>query len=194
MNSLRHFYYLYKYNMDKIQKNQNYKNGKNTLEYIKFLKLVNLLDGNITYTSLDKYSRFYYYFREKQRAKYHYRLKDYQLCTFSRKCCKTKKVKSFALDKLLNSRLDVVLFYLGISPTMKAARQLINHRHISINGKTINKPSYICKENDRILYKMDKEKNNEEIIFSYSDIKRLTSNKILNINTTALVDYYIKKL
>lgn len=171
------FTYKYKWNKSNFEEEQ----------------IFNLRKGNSTYINFRNFSRYLYYFREKQRTKYYYGLKDYQLCTFSRKFVqtKTKDANPSGLIKMLKSRLDSVLFFFGMPVTMKSARQVINHRKVLVNGKIIDKPSYICKENDKIHYKMYG-KERKSFIFSKEKALRKEAYQ-MKINEIALVDHYLKK-
>jgi small subunit ribosomal protein S4 len=83
--------------------------------------------------------------REKQRAKYTYGLLEKQFrLTFDR-ASSSRGITGEVLLQLLESRLDNVVFRLGIAPTRAAARQLVSHRHITVNGKVLNIASYTVK-------------------------------------------------
>lgn len=83
--------------------------------------------------------------REKQRAKYTYGVLEKQFrLTFDR-AARSRGITGEVLLQLLESRLDNVVFRLGIAPTRAAARQLVTHRHITVNGKVLNIPSYTVK-------------------------------------------------
>lgn len=80
--------------------------------------------------------------REKQKAKYTYGVLERQFRNLFEKASRTKGVKGEVLLQLLEARLDNVVYRLGIAPTRAAARQLVLHRHITVNGKVVNIPSY----------------------------------------------------
>ena len=83
--------------------------------------------------------------REKQRAKYTYGVLEKQFrLTFDR-AARSRGITGEVLLQLLESRLDNVVFRLGIAPTRAAARQMVTHRHIVVNGKVLNIPSYTVK-------------------------------------------------
>ena len=83
--------------------------------------------------------------REKQRAKYTYGVLEKQFrLTFDR-AARSSGITGEVLLQLLESRLDNVVFRLGIAPTRAAARQMVTHRHIVVNGKVLNIPSYTVK-------------------------------------------------
>jgi len=83
--------------------------------------------------------------REKQKAKYTYGVLEKQFRNLFEKASRTKGIKGEVLLQLLESRLDNVVFRLGLAPTRDAARQLVSHRHIVVDGKVVNIPSYLLK-------------------------------------------------
>ena len=86
--------------------------------------------------------------REKQKAKYTYGVLEKQFRNLFEKASRTKGVKGEVLLQLLESRLDNVVFRLGIAPTRAAARQLVLHRHIVVNGAVVNIASYSVEPGD----------------------------------------------
>ena len=85
---------------------------------------------------------------EKQKAKYTYGLLERQFYNTFLKATQQKGITGENLLILLESRLDNVVFRLGIAPTRRAARQLVSHRHIMVNGSIVNVPSYNVKPGD----------------------------------------------
>lgn len=83
--------------------------------------------------------------REKQKAKYTYGVLERQFRNLFEKASHIKGIKGEVLLQLLESRLDNVVFRLGIAPSRNAARQLVSHRHIVVDGKVVNIPSYSVK-------------------------------------------------
>ena len=86
--------------------------------------------------------------REKQKAKYTYGVLEKQFRNLFEKASRTKGVKGEVLLQLLEARLDNVVYRLGIAPTRAAARQLVLHRHIVVNGSVVNIASYSVKPGD----------------------------------------------
>ena len=80
--------------------------------------------------------------REKQKAKYTYGVLERQFRNLFEKASSSKGVTGEVLLQLLESRLDNVVFRLGIAKTRAAARQLVLHRHITVDGKVVNIPSF----------------------------------------------------
>lgn len=80
--------------------------------------------------------------REKQKAKYTYGVLEKQFRNLFDKASRMQGVKGEVLLQLLEQRLDNVVYRLGIAKTRDAARQLVSHRHIVVDGKVVNIPSY----------------------------------------------------
>jgi len=102
---------------------------------------------------------------EKQKAKYTYGLLEKQFSNTFNKAVRKKGITGEILLQLLEARLDNVVFRLGIAPTRRAARQLVGHRHITVNGKVTNIPSYTLKPGD-IVGVREKSKSLEHIVDS----------------------------
>ncbi|MDR1525481.1 MAG: 30S ribosomal protein S4 [Tannerella sp.] len=83
--------------------------------------------------------------REKQKAKYTYGVLEKQFRNMFEKASRSKGITGEVLLQLLESRLDNIVFRLGLAPTRDAARQLVSHRHISVDGRVVNIPSYSVK-------------------------------------------------
>ena len=96
--------------------------------------------------------------KEKQKLRFHYGLTEKQLIGYVRKA--RQKTTSSPRDELLltslEMRLDNIVFRLGFAPTLPAARQLITHGHIILNGKKRNIPSSQCKIHDKITLNRSK--------------------------------------
>ncbi|MGE5354624.1 MAG: 30S ribosomal protein S4 [Deltaproteobacteria bacterium] len=90
---------------------------------------------------------------EKQKAKYTYGLLERQFKNLFLKASRKGGVTGNVLLQLLESRLDNVVFRLGFARTRRAARQLVNHRHITVNGEVNNIPSALLKPGDLISVK-----------------------------------------
>ena len=85
---------------------------------------------------------------EKQKAKYSYGILEKQFRNLFAKANSSKGVTGEVLLQLCESRLDNVVFRMGISPSRRGARQLVSHRHITVNGELVNIPSYSLKAGD----------------------------------------------
>ena len=97
-----------------------------------------------------KMSQYGEQLQEKQKAKYTYGMLERQFKKLFLKAASKKGVTGDNLMKFIESRLDNVVFRLGIAPTRAAARQLVNHRHISVNGRINNIPSTLLVPGDII--------------------------------------------
>jgi small subunit ribosomal protein S4 len=91
--------------------------------------------------------------QEKQKLKYNYGLSESQLYLYIKEARRRKGVTGLILLQLLEMRLDVICFSLGFAPTIASARQLISHRHITVNGKIVDIASFQCRVNDLISIK-----------------------------------------
>ena len=147
--------------------------------------------------------------QEKQKVKFMYGLSEKQMEKTFKKAVKMKGVNGENLLKLLESRLDNLVYRAGFATTRKGARQLVNHGHVTVNGKKVNIPSYQAKPGDIIsLMENDKDlkvvkeslealKNRVEFI-SYDDKKmeatyvRMPERSELNadIDEALIIEYY----
>ncbi len=105
-----------------------------------------------------KLSNYGIQLQEKQKVRFMYGLNEKQFRKTFEDAGKMKGVHGENLLKLLESRLDNLVYRIGFSTTRRGARQLVNHGHITVNGKKVNIPSYRCKPGDVIAIKeSDKE-------------------------------------
>ncbi len=88
--------------------------------------------------------------KEKQKAKYTYGVLEKQFRNTFGEAARRKGVTGENLIKLLEARLDNTIFRLGIAPSRPAARQLVSHKHVTVNGMVVNVPSYQLKPGDSI--------------------------------------------
>ncbi|MCH5216827.1 MAG: 30S ribosomal protein S4 [Muribaculaceae bacterium] len=100
--------------------------------------------------------------REKQKAKYTYGVLEKQFRNLFEKASSLKGITGQILLQLLEARLDNVVYRLGIAPTRAAARQIVLHRHITVNGKVVNIPSYSVQPGDVVAVR-EKSKSLEVI-------------------------------
>ena len=87
---------------------------------------------------------------EKQKLRFNYGVTEKQLLRYVRDARKIKGSTGEALLQLLEMRLDNIVFRLGMAPTIPAARQLVNHGHICVDGKRLSIPSYQCQAGETI--------------------------------------------
>jgi small subunit ribosomal protein S4 len=100
--------------------------------------------------------------KEKQKAKYTYGVLEKQFRNTFEEANRWKGVTGENLIKLLEARLDNTVFRMGIAPSRPAARQLVSHKHITVNGEVLNIPSYTLKPGDIVALK-DKALNNSSL-------------------------------
>jgi small subunit ribosomal protein S4 len=101
--------------------------------------------------------------REKQKVKYTYGLLERQFRNLFEKAQSASGVTGLVLLQLLESRLDNVVFRLGVAPSRAAARQLVSHRHVTVNGNVVNIPSFNLRPGD-IVGVREKSKSLEVIV------------------------------
>ena len=114
-----------------------------------------------------KLSEYGVQLQQKQKVKYTYGLLERQFANAFEKASRMRGVTGECLLTLLEARLDNVVYRLGIAPTRRAARQLVGHRHIVVNGNVVNIPSYTLQPGDIISIR-EKSKSLEVIQDSVS--------------------------
>lgn len=114
-----------------------------------------------------KQSEYAVQLMEKQKAKYTYGVLEKQFANLFDKASSKSGITGELLLQLLESRLDNVVYRLGIAPTRRAARQFVSHKHILVNGEIVNIPSYQLLEGDTIGVR-EKSKSLEAITDSLS--------------------------
>ena len=107
---------------------------------------------------------------EKQKAKYTYGILERQFRNVFKKASRKKGITGENLLQLIEARLDNVVFRLGIAPTRAAARQLVSHRHITVNGDIVNIPSFSVREGDVVSVR-EKSKSLEAVTNALSSRK-----------------------
>lgn len=106
--------------------------------------------------------------KEKQKAKYTYGVLEKQFRKTFELARRKEGVTGLILMQLMESRLDNLVYRLGIAPTRAAARQLVSHRHITVNGEILGIPSYLAKVGD-VIGVREKSKSLEVITNSVED-------------------------
>ncbi len=109
---------------------------------------------------------------EKQKAKYSYGILEKQFRNLFEKASATKGVTGEVLLQLCEARLDNVVFRMGIAPSRRGARQIVSHRHVTVNGENVNIPSYHLKPGD-VVGVREKSKSLEAIERSLSNASRV---------------------
>ena len=110
---------------------------------------------------------------EKQKVKYLYGILERQFRNLFSKASRKEGITGENLLQLLESRLDNLVYRLGIAPTRRSARQLVSHKHITVNGNLVNIPSFSVKEGDMVAVR-EKSKSLSSITES---ISRQSSNR-----------------
>lgn len=136
-----------------------------------------------------KVSEYGVQLKEKQKAKYTYGVLEKQFRNLFEKASSAKGVTGEVLLQLLESRLDNVVYRLGIAPTRSAARQFVSHRHVTVNGEIVNIPSSLVKAGD-IVGVREKSKSLETVADSLST-KRYLSSSWLEWDETQMVGKFM---
>ncbi|MCI8372159.1 MAG: 30S ribosomal protein S4 [Lachnospiraceae bacterium] len=121
-----------------------------------------------------KMSEYGLQLREKQKAKFIYGVLEKPFRNYYKKAEKMKGMTGENLMVLLETRLDNIIFRLGFARTRKEARQIVDHKHVLVNGKQVNIPSYLVKAGDTIEIKESKKSSQR-----YKDILGSTGGKIV---------------
>lgn len=109
---------------------------------------------------------------EKQKAKYTYGILEKQFRNLFKKASAASGVTGEILLQLCEARLDNVVYRMGIAPSRRAARQIVVHRHITVNGELVNVPSYHLKAGDKVAVR-EKSKSLEAIDRSLSSASQV---------------------
>ena len=112
--------------------------------------------------------------REKKKAKFIYGVLEKPFHNYYEKADRMKGMTGANLMTILESRLDNVVFRLGLARTRKEARQIVDHKHVLVNGKCVNIPSYLVKAGDTIEIK-----ENAKSSQRYKDILEVTAGRLV---------------
>lgn len=110
-------------------------------------------DGNSGADTGKKLTEYGVRLEEKQKLKFNYGLTENQLYRYVKEARRRQGVTGLILLQLLEMRLDTICFTLGFAKTIRQARQLVTHGHITVNKKVVNIPSFQCRLNDIISVK-----------------------------------------
>ncbi len=149
--------------------------------------------------------------KEKQKVRFMYGLNEKQFRKTFNEAGKMSGIHGENFLKLLESRLDNIVYRLGFSTTRRGARQLVNHGHITVNGKKVDIPSYRCKPGDVIAIKENSkehkamkealEKTTKRVEFVTFDENKLSGTYVryperselnMDINESLIVEFYNK--
>jgi small subunit ribosomal protein S4 len=139
---------------------------------------------------------------EKQKAKYTYGILERQFSNMFEKASRMKGITGENLLQLCEARLDNTVFRLGIAPTRRGARQLVSHKHITVNGEVVNIPSYTLKIGD-VVGVREKSKSLEAITGSLTASNKTydwldwdsssMSGKVLNLPAREMIPENIRE-
>ncbi len=177
--------------------------------HARLLKKLNVVPGQHGTRKRRKTTEYAIQLKEKQKLRYMFGITESQLKKYFLSGVKKKGNTALFLTKLLESRLDNVVYRLGLAPTRASARQLVNHGHIKVNGGLVTIPSYQTKIQDVISFAaeksakipyVEKNLNNKDVILPSWLERKATVGKIINepdiddiknlINLRLVVEYY----
>ena len=121
-----------------------------------------------------KMSEYGLQLREKQKAKFIYGVLEKPFRNYYAKAKQMEGMTGENLMRILESRLDNVIFRMGLARTRKEARQIVDHKHVLVNGKQVNIPSYLVKAGDTIEIKENKKGSQR-----YKDILEATGSNMV---------------
>lgn len=162
-----------------------------------------------------KLSEYAIRLQEKQKLRYNYGVSEKQLVRYVRKARRAAGSTGQTLLQLLEMRLDNTVFRMGMAPTIPAARQLVNHGHVTVNGRVVDIASYNCRPGDIVAVR-DRDRSRQLVTanLQYPGLANLPShlefdkNKMvgkvnsvverewvaLQINELLVVEYYSRKV
>jgi small subunit ribosomal protein S4 len=129
--------------------------------------------------------------KEKQKAKYTYGVLEKQFRNMFDKASRSKGVTGEVLLQLLESRLDNVVYRLGLSNTRAGARQLVTHRHITVNGEIVNIPSYTLKPGETVGVR--ERSKSLEVITDALSTARYGSSSWLEFDETSMTGKFLNR-
>ena len=149
-----------------------------------------------------KLSEYGMQLNEKQKVKFIYGVLEKQFRKYYTMATKRHGITGEMLLQILETRLDNVVFRLGFAGTRREARQMVNHSHITINGKKVNIPSYLVKPGDVIAiketsvpkFKENVEANSTRIVPDWLDADKNTlSGRVVALPTREHIDYEVEE-
>jgi small subunit ribosomal protein S4 len=120
-----------------------------------------------------KFSEFALQLREKQKTKRYYGIAEKQFRRYFHSADSSKSITGTALLQLLETRLDNVVYSLGFGSSRRESRQLVSHNHITVNGKTVNVPSYEVKKGD-VVQVHEKSRGMNKVLAAVQGIAKRT--------------------
>ncbi len=151
-----------------------------------------------------KQSEYGLQLNEKQKVKFIYGVLEKQFRKYYVMATKRNGITGEMLLQILESRLDNVVFRLGLANTRREARQIVNHGHITVNGKKVDIPSYLVKPGDVISVREKSrnsvrikeivEENAKRVIPKWLDMNRDTlTGKVLTLSDREDIDYEVEE-
>ena len=149
-----------------------------------------------------KISKYGTQLKEKQKVKFIYGVLEIQFYNYYEMATKKEGITGENLLKILESRLDNVVWRMGLASTRREARQLVNHAHFTVNGKKVNIPSFLVKPGDVVVVK-EKSRSSEKfkalaesldtrIIPKWLDMNKETlSAKVISLASRDEIDYEV---
>ncbi len=129
--------------------------------------------------------------REKQKVRKTYGLLEKQFRNYFKEASRRKGVTGNNLVSILESRLDNTLYRLGLAPSRKSARQLVLHRHLTVNDKVVDRPSYLLKSGDVIRVR----EGSKKLPIFHDAMKRMKDNMLmpwLSLDKASMTGTYLK--
>ena len=163
--------------------------GFSTLESGKDLAKRSYKPGQHGQARKAKPSNYAEQLNEKQKVKFTYGMTEKQFHQLFNKAGKMEGIHGENFLRLLESRLDNIVYRMGLSTTRRGARQIVNHNHILVNGRKVNIPSYTCKPGDVISVK-EVSKDHKAIKASLEAIN--TTVAYVNFDKTKLEGTYVR--
>ena len=121
---------------------------------------------------------------EKQKIRFNYGVTEKQMVRYMKRARRSKGSTGLALLQMLEMRLDCIVFRMGMAPTIPAARQVVNHGHIRVNGRKVSIPSYECKVGDVVTVRDTK--RSRDLVAGYAEYPGLFLPDYLSFDKEAL--------
>lgn len=141
---------------------------------------------------------------EKQKVKFIYGVLEKQFRKYYEMAVKRQGITGECLLQILESRLDNVVFRMGLASTRRQARQIVNHSHITVNGRKVNIPSYLVKPGDVVSVREKSvssagikdivERNQDRLVPQWIDMDKNTlTGKIVRLSNREDIDYEVEE-
>lgn len=151
------------------------------------LKKINILPGQHGIKKRRKMTEWGRQLREKQKLRFLFGISEKQLGNYFAKAIRQKGNTAENLVKLLEKRLDNVIYRMGLAPTRASARQLVGHNHVKVNGKIVNVPSYQVQTNEIIGFARESTKKVPAVETAMSRTDFITPVWMETVNDTGKV-------